>query len=252
MFILIDTDLQSFIKYYDHINELDDKPVLAVSDLDDLTAYSPEGSFHIVDLLSEFKEMSRWDQLVLAKLGGRVWTDKLDKNSPVYAGPVPVDSDKIRKISVDGFNAETRAGHFAKFGVNYIGRTKVDPKCIFVLDNKKDNPLQDPSKDPRLETLYAALPEDWWGSVGFVSTSTTKKLEKFFDDQPMAVPIAWTSRSVTKLKALGLDFALIDAPSTDPDYGILVRDKANLILDPPQTQLPQAGGEPLDGFKWVI
>lgn len=254
MFILIDTTPENFIQFYGHVNELDDKPVVALSDVDYLSDYKANGSFHVVDLLSEYPvELTRWQQLVLARLGGRVWTDKLTKDSPVYAGPVP-DASQIRKISVDGHNAETRSGHFDTYGVNYVGRTKLDPRNIFVLDNKKGNPLHDPSKDPLLEALYGSLPEDWWGSCGFVSTGNVDKLEEFFLAQPEVIPIAWTTGATAKLKFYGLDYVWVGAPTGTPDYGIAVRDKANrlsyeLSLDP----VSKEQDKPLEnGTKWVI
>lgn len=249
MFILIDTSLNSFIPFYDHVNNLDDKPVMALSDLDDLSDYSPSGSFHVVDLLSESKELSRWEQLLMATVGVRVFTDdKSFKDSPIYASSVP-SYDKLRKISVDARNADNRAGLFAAYDVNYIGRTKFDPRNIFVLDNKKGNPLHDPTKDPALEALYASLPEDWWGSCGFISSGNPDKLRDFFETQENVIPLTWTTGGAAKLKYAGRDFVQVEVPKNDPSYGIEIRDKANrlsyVLSEPEEAVTP-------NGLPWVI
>lgn len=263
MFILIDTDLGGLVPYYDHVNELDDKPVLALSDLDDITDYVPGGSFHVVDIYSELVLSSelestganseRWDDLILAKLGVRAYTEFLTEDSPIYAGAVP-ELDKIRRISVDGAFAETRASYFNEFGVNYIGRTKLNPRNIFVLDNKKGNPLHDPSKDPLLEALYASLPDDWWGSCGFVSSGNIDKLEAFFEAFPDVIPLAWTTGAFSKLKYLGLEYVSVGEPKNTPEYGIDVRNRSNRLSYelslPPKTELEEGQGD--TGFQYKI
>lgn len=226
MFILIDTfPGLSFMPFHDHIDGLDDKPVRRVDSLED---YQPNGSFHIVDELRP-EHRSRWSQLRLATLGARVFSDIFDKESPLYAGPIP-EADKIRKISVDAAIAETRAVHFASSGVNYLGRTKLSPRNIFVLDNKKGNPLHDPSKDQLLEALYGSLPDDWWGSCGFVSSGNADKLGAFLDDfQGDVIPLAWTTGAFSKLKYLGLDFVEMAVPDGTPAYGVTAREASNRL-----------------------
>lgn len=233
MFILIDTDLKGLVPFYDYINGLDDKPVLALSDLDDISDYTPGGSFHVVDLLSESNELSRWEELVYASKGVRIWSDNGitwgHDDSPVFAGMLP-KPDKIRKVFVDASNAETRAGHFASFGVNYIGRTKLSPRNIFVLDNKKGNPLHDPSKDGTLEALYASLADDWWGSCGFVSSGNPDKLGSFLDDfQGDIIPLAFTTGAFSKLKYLGLEYVELPVPNGTPEYGVKAREASNRL-----------------------
>ena len=232
MFILIDTDLKGLTPFYDYINEIDDKPVLSLTDLDDISDYTPGGSFHVVDLLSESNELSRWEQLVFASKGVRVWSDNdywSWVDSPVHAGKVP-DAEKIRKVFVDGTTAETRAGHFASFGVNYIGRTKLNPRNIFLLDNKKGNALHDPAKDATLEALYASLPDDWWGSCGFVSSGNPDKLGAFLDEfQGDVIPLAFTTGAFSKLKYLGLEYVTMGVPDGTPEYGIKAREASNRL-----------------------
>lgn len=248
MLILIDRASESeLLRVYDHVNELDGKLVL---DLSDLESYTPEGSFHIVDIITEPEKLSRWKQLYLATLGARIWSDALDENSPLWAGPVP-DEEKTRKISVDAAFAEGRASYFAEYGVNYIGRTNLDPRNIFVLDNKAKNKLHDPSKDAVLEALYASLPEDWWGSCAFVSTGNVDKLEAFFASQPNVIPITFTSGGIAKLKFFGLDYVWVGVPDGTDQYGIEVRNKSNrLSYELATADYPQPEIE--TGFKYNI
>jgi hypothetical protein len=228
LFILIDTDLKGLVPFHDYVNELDDKPVLGLDDLaNGITDYDPMGSFHIVDTHNDLKSLSRWEQLVWASYGVRAFSNDFDEDSPIYAGMVPTES-KVRKAAVDAANAATRAGHFAEFGVNYIGRTNLDPRNIFVLDNKKGNPLHDPSEDATLEALYASLPADWWGSCGFVSTGNVTRLETFLASfHGDVIPLAYTSGAFAKLKFSGLEYVEVAPPVASEKYGIQVRDLAN-------------------------
>jgi hypothetical protein len=99
-----------------------------------------------------------------------------------------------------------------------------------VLDNKKGNPLHDPSKDDTLKALYASLPDDWWGSCAFVSTSNVDKLGGFLDSfQGDVIPIAFTTGAYGKLRYLGLDYVDSGVPSLTEDYGVRVRDAANRL-----------------------
>lgn len=237
MFILIDTDRAGFMPFYDYLNEIDDKPLVALADLDSITDYTPNGDFHVVDTFDELKdyvgtssEVSRWHQLVLASKGVRVFSNDLDEDSPIYAGTVP-PLEKIRRVYVDSYNAETRAGHMGQYGVNYIGRTKLSPRNVFILDNKKGNPLHDPALDADLAALYASLPNDWWGSCGFVSSANIERLEAFLtsDDMASTIPLGYTTGAYSKLKFMGLEFVEAGKPSSDPAYGIQIRDRANRL-----------------------
>jgi hypothetical protein len=225
MLILLDTDDKGLMPAYDYINELDDKPI---HDLEHLEAYEPNGGFHIVDVLHNPSSLSRWGQLRLASLGARVFSDDLTEESPVWAGPIPTE-DKIRKVAVEGAFAEGRAAYFASRGVNYVGRANLDPRNIFVLDNKKGNPLHDPSKDATLEALYASLPDDWWGSCGFVSTGNVDKLEAFFDALPETIPLAYTTGAFSKLRYFGREYVDLTVPDGTEAYGIKLRDRANRL-----------------------
>lgn len=232
MYIILDRPTnEEFNRIYDHINDLDDKILL---DKQDAESYVPNGPEHVVyaaDNLSD--ESGRWTHLYLASLGVRLYSNNIDEsswmfNSPIFAGPIPA-ADKTRKVAVDGAFAEGRASYFRQFGVNYIGRANVDPQNIFVLDNKKGNPLHDSEKDPALAALYASLPDDWWHLCGFVSTGNINKLEAFFEAVPTIIPIAFTSGAKSKLGFFGVDYVDAVAPNPDAKYGIQVRDSVNRL-----------------------
>lgn len=250
MYIILDrpTD-EEFNRIYDHINELDDK---VIQDGVEVTEYVPNGPDHIVMKADFSGELDRYLHLRLAAYGARLYSNHFEEGSPylespLYAGPIPA-ADKTRKVAVDGAFAEGRASYFQQFGVNYIGRSNVDPRNIFVLDNKKGNRYLDPANDPELEALYASLPEDFWGSCGFVSTNNVTKLEAFFEASPDMIPIAYTTGAMAKIKFCGFDYVNASTPSPTPEYGVRVRDAANrlsykLSLTPEQLQAIEEADE---------
>jgi hypothetical protein len=231
MFIILDRPTQDeFTRIYDHINELDGK---VIGSEDDIEEYVPNGPEHIVAEVVLGDEPERWKHLWLASLGARLYSNRIDEkhwayNSPLFAGPIPLEG-KTRKVAVDGAFAEGRASYFRQFGVNYIGRANVDPQNIFVLDNKKGNPLHDSAKDASLEALYASLPDDWWQLCGFVSTANITKLEAFLEAVPNIIPIAFTTGAKSKLNFCGLDHVDAITPNPDATYGIQVRDSVNRL-----------------------
>jgi hypothetical protein len=248
MFILIDkANEDRLVPVYEHVNELDDKNIFDLSESD---FYTPDGDFHIVDVISEPDKLSRWKQLYLASLGARVYSDSLDENSPIWAGSVPED-DKLRRVSVDASFADGRASYFADFKINYIGRTNLDPRNIFVLDNKKGNRLHDPSKDETLEALYASLPDEWWGSCAFVSTGNVDRLGAFLESQPEVIPLTFTTGGSAKLKSFDRPFVTVGAPTGKTEYGIEVRNLSNRLsydLSRPEIEPPVVE----TGFKYNI
>lgn len=250
MFIILDRPThEEFDRIYDHIDNLDGK---TIGDDSDAIDYVPNGPEHILYEIELSDQPERWGHLCLAALGARLYSNSVDENhwafnSPLYAGPIPA-ADKTRKVAVDGAFAEGRASYFGQFGVNYIGRANVDPQNIFVLDNKKGNPLHNPAQDTSLEALYASLPDDWWHLCGFVSTANINKLETFFEAVPSIIPIAFTTGAKSKLGFFGLDF--VDAVAAHPDttYGIRVRDSVNrlsykLSLTPEEREAAQRRDE---------
>lgn len=231
MYIILDRPThEEFDRIYDHINNLDGK---IIGDQSDAVEYTPNGPEHILYEIELSDKPERWGHLCLAALGARLYSNRVDENhwafnSPLFAGPIPPE-DKTRKVAVDGAFAEGRAGYFQQFGVNYIGRTNVDPQNIFVLDNKKGNPRHSPAVDTTLEALYDSLPDDWWHLCGFVSTNNITKLEAFLEAVPSVIPIAYTTGGMAKMKSLGFDYVEASTPTPTPDYGIRVRDAANRL-----------------------
>ncbi len=231
MYIILDSpSSEEFTQIYEHINELDDSIIGGYAQED---TYVPSGTEHILYTTELLDEPDRWRHLRLASLGARLYSSRIDENhwafnSPLFAGPIPA-ADKTRKVAVDGAFAEGRASYFRQFGVNYIGRANVDPQNIFVLDNKKGNPLHDSTKDASLEALYASLPDDWWKLCGFVSTGNINKLEAFLEAVPSVIPIAFTTGAMSKIKFCGFEYVDGIAPNPDEKYGVRVRDGANRL-----------------------
>jgi hypothetical protein len=231
MFIILDSPTsEEFTRIYEHINDLDGSIIGGHAQED---SYVPNGGEHILYTTELLAEPDRWKHLWLASLGARLYSNRVDENhwafnSPIFAGPIPA-ADKTRKVAVDGAFAEGRASYFSQFGVNYVGRANVDPQNIFVLDNKKGNPLHDPEKDASLEALYASLPDDWWQLCGFVSTPNIKRLEAFFEAVPSIIPIALTTGAKAKISFCGFDYVDGIAPNPDKMYGVRVRDSVNRL-----------------------
>lgn len=239
MFIILDSDDQNLLlQVYDVVNELDDKPVLGMEDPDVVSDYTPDGSYHIVDLNQDFSEdvperkkaVTRWIQMVTASKGGRLFSDNPDKNSPLYAGPLPRTETDFSKMIAGSKFADGRAEYFRKFNVNYIGRTNLSPRNVILLDNKKGNPLHSPLIDESLIPLYQHMEDDWWGSCGLVSSGNVDRLEKFFDEFiDEVIPLGYTTGAFAKLKFFGLDYAQLPVPRDDPKWGVEVREIANRL-----------------------
>lgn len=245
MFILIDTDDEGLKPYVEHVNSVSDG--LDIKSLADSTPDYYDGSYHIVDTLSNVGKLSRWRQLVWASAGARVFSDTFDSTSPLYAGTVP-EGDKIRKVTVDAQVADTRSELFLNLSVDYIGRTKVDPRNVFVVDFDDSNPLMDPVLNPELGKLYDSLPDDWWVSCGFVAAQTADDLERFFETVPTPIPLAYTNGARAKLKFIGLDFVDVNRPDGTERYGIDIRDRANRL----SYELSEPEELPASTFKYVI
>ena len=230
MFILLDVERSKLKPYRDHVDGIDELEVKTLAEMDEEPEYYT-GVYHVVDTLEAIGELSRWRQLVLASNGVRVFSDTFNKDSPLYAGEVPSPDDStIRKISVDATFADTRAALvFSETEVDYIGRTKLDPRNVFILDWSAANPIFDPKEDPDLTKLYSSLAEDWWVSCGLVAAPSTDKLEKFFEVVPTPIPIVFTNSAEAKAKFLGLDFVRVSPPTGSPQWGIEVRDRANRL-----------------------
>lgn len=229
MFILLDSDPQHLVRVYDVLNEVDDKPILGIEDLE---SYSSDGDFHIVDLVTEYEDTAtqRWSEMVLASKGARLFSNTENKNSPLYAGKLPTTKIDFDKLIAGAKFADGRAAYFREFNVNYIGRTNLSPRNIILLDNKKGNPQHSPLIDESLTPLYQHMEDDWWGSCGIVSSGNVDRLEKFFDEFiDEVVPLGYTTGAFAKLKFFGLDYAQLPVPKDDPTWGIQVREIANRL-----------------------
>lgn len=232
MFILLDTDQpEDLINVYDFMNEVDDKSILGLEDQD---SYAPDGDFHIVDYFTfnagADLATQRWTDMVLASKGVRMFSDREDKNSPIYAGKIPRAKTDFDKLIAGAKFADGRSSYFREFNVNYIGRTNLSPRNVILLDNKKGNAQHSPLIDESLKPLYQHMEEGWWGSCGIVSSGNVDRLEKFFDDFiDEVVPLGYTTGSFAKLKFFGLDYAQLPVPRDDPKWGIEVREIANRL-----------------------
>lgn len=232
MLILLDTSQsQDLINVYDFMNEVDDKPVLGI---EDLPTYTSDGDFHIVDYFAFDADVGlgaqRWTDMVLASKGARMFSDREDKNSPIYAGKLPRVKSDFDKLIAGAKFADGRASYFREFNVNYIGRTNLSPRNVILLDNKKGNALHSPLTDETLKPLFQHMEDDWWASCGIVSSGNVDRLEKFFDEFiDEVVPLGYTTGAFSKLKFFGLDYAQLPVPRDDPKWGIEVREIANRL-----------------------
>lgn len=176
----------------------------------------------------------RWSQLEMASRGARFFTDDAsmgNKETPLYGGPAPKTRDDIKRIIADLNYSEGRAAYFSSYGVNYTGRVYSDPRTLVVLDNRAKNKSHSSQESDEYFSLYNSLPNDWWGSCGFVSTGNVDKLGVLLENIPDVVPMAYTEGAKAKLKYLGIDYAEIPTPpsTTDPSYGVILREKANRL-----------------------
>jgi hypothetical protein len=181
----------------------------------------------------------RWNQLVLASQGARLWTDRTNKNSPLYAGPLPTDYRGVEMMIADLSYTQQQLDFYKSFGVVYIGRVEVDPRNILVIDHKKTKERHDVHLSEPLGAFLSALPADWWGSLGIVSAGSVDKLQAFLEAIPDAVPLVYTPGAAAKLRFFGLDFVELEEPKRletgkpDLKYGRNVRGLTNsLFLQP--------------------
>lgn len=178
----------------------------------------------------------RWDQLVLASQGARLWSDRVNRNSPLYAGPLPTTSRGVEMVLADLRYTKQQLDFYKSFGVVYIGRVEVDPRNLLVIDHKKAVERHDVHLSEPLSAFLSALPADWWGSLGIVSAGSVDKLQTFMEAIPDAVPLVYTSGAAAKLRFFGLDFVELDEPKRletgkpDLKYGRDVRGQTNSMF----------------------
>lgn len=172
------------------------------------------------------KEGLYWHELWLATQGDRYWSENR-LNSPMYAGILPKNDDELRRMVVDAKYSQARANLFASFGVNYLGRTFVDPHTVLLIDNKKDNPTLNPELSEEISSVFRSMPDsDWVNGFGIVSTSNVNNLEEFFDYLGETDVLAYSSAAKAKLRFIGRDFAEIDVPEANESYGKMLRETA--------------------------
>lgn len=180
----------------------------------------------------------RWTQLVMASKGTRLWSDRPNKLSPLYAGKLPTTDREIELILRDLEYSQLRTNIVADYNVCYIGRTYVQPRNLIVIDHKKAAERQDVHLSEPLRDLLTAAPFDWWGSLGIVSSGSPDRLVAFLDGHPDVVPLTYTTGGMAKLKYAGREFVHLGVPRPDSDYGIDMRVRSNALfnkpIDPPR------------------
>lgn len=183
-----------------------------------------------VDFQFDDTPEGRWQQLALAAQGTRLWSNKVNRNSPLWAGKLPTTDAEIELVLRDLEFAEMRAKTLASYKVCYIGRSYVQPRNLLVIDHKRtpadrhDATLTKPLRD-----LLSAAPFDWWGSLGIVSASSPARLSAFLEDHQDVVPMAYTNGATAKLKFAGRDYVHLGTPTPDSNYGVDMRVRSNRL-----------------------
>lgn len=181
---------------------------------------------------------SRWTQLVMAAQGTRLWSNRPNPHSPLYAGKLPKNDREIELIMRDLEFARMRAEVVAEYNVCYIGRTYVQPRNLLVIDHKKAGERQNVALSEPLRDLLTAAPFDWWGSLGIVSSGSPDRLVDFLDAHPDVVPLTYSTGGMAKLKYAGREFVHLGTPKPTSDYGIDMRVRSNALfnkpIDPPR------------------
>lgn len=183
-----------------------------------------------IDFLYDDSPQSRWEQLVLAAQGARLYTNKENTNSPLYAGPLPKDGPKADLIPIDLNYARKQRDYIQSFGVTYIGRTYVNPRAILVVDHKKPAERVDVSLPETLEWILRDAPVDWWGTMAVCSTGNVDKLERLLNAIPDVIPMVLSTGSAAKVKFCGYDYVYLNEPKPGPRdfrYGADMRGRTN-------------------------
>lgn len=215
--------------------------------------YVPGSTTHIVTSLDieniEFKDVAseRWAHLRLASLGARFWApaNKPTTQSPIYSSKaLSGSSTDLDTIVVDAVYAEGKAAYVQSLGVNYVGRTYVDPRTIVLVDYKGDK-THDPDRDQIVHDILTSLPNDRkpesaWGAFGIVSTSNTDRLGDFLAYMEETNILSYSPGGLAKLRHLGRDYGEVGQPNSDRAYGVHLREtSARLhIINAPQEELP--------------
>jgi hypothetical protein len=192
---------------------------------------------------------SRWEQLRLAAQGGRLYSNTENKESPLYAGPLPKNAEDVRLILADLVYTKQQLEYMSQFGVSYIGRIQTDPRNLLVLDHKKTAERHENHLSEALEAFLTACPHDWWGSLGIVSAGNADRLAAYLRITPDAIPMAYSTGAKAKIKYAGREFVEFEDPTTWTKaphfYGSELRGLTNdlsrkLALDESANGKPQA------------
>lgn len=208
----------------------------------DLTEYIQSHSADIlkstsvsgVDFQYDDTGLGRWNQLVLASQGGRLYSDTPNKNSPLYAGALPKNAREVDVLIADLVYTKLQYDFYKKLGATYIGRVQLDPRNLLVLDHKKKpDQRHDVYLSEPLNALLSASPADWWGSLGIVSAGTPAKLERFVNSFLDAIPMVISPKVTNILKFAGRDYVHLNEPKfkdngkPDVHYGLDMRGRTN-------------------------
>lgn len=180
-----------------------------------------------VDFQYDDTATGRWNQLVLAGQGSRLWSDKENKNSPLYAGPLPKNSKEADLVVADLLYTQSRLDRFLSYRVTYIGRVALDPRNILVIDHKKASERQDVHLSEALSAVLSASPKDWWGSLGIASSGNADALEGFLSSMPDVIPLAYSEGASAKLRYANREFVSLEKPEPVLTYGMNMRGSAN-------------------------
>jgi hypothetical protein len=168
-----------------------------------------------------------------------LWSNTANKNSPIYAGPLPSTGREADLVIADLVYTKQQLDFFKSFGVVYIGRVEVDPRNLLVIDHKKAKERHDVHLSEPLGALLSASPADWWGSLGVVSAGSVDKLQAFVEAMPDVVPLVYSTGAAAKLKFFGLEYVHLDEPKLLEDgnpnlrYGRDMRGRANSLFMQP-------------------
>jgi hypothetical protein len=201
----------------------------------------------------------RWTELFLASLGMRTWLvnqtlevlksrlsdrgedflqdkhiqyvkdqyENLVPSSVTYAKTIvvdPKDDELIDIIIRDAIYSEQRAQLFKSLGVNYFGRTNVDPRTILVVENKKSNKNFDPRINKDAAKMLTVLPEKFWQTFAVVSSGSLDKLEEFLTEVVWsASALAYGETVVARLKLRNIPFSEIKPPEVTSNYSYHIR-----------------------------
>lgn len=180
-----------------------------------------------VDFQYDDTAVGRWNQLVLAGQGSRLWSDKENRNSPLYAGRLPKNAKEADLLIADLLYTQGRLDRFKAHRVTYIGRVALDPRNILVIDHKKAAERQDVHLSEALSAVLSASPKDWWGSLGIVSSGNPDALESFLNSMPDVIPMAYSAGAAAKLKYAGREFVTLEEPKPSLTYGMNMRGSTN-------------------------